>query len=374
MHCNASFPYTQDMPTLHQVTEETKTTAVWGSISVVILIVLVMIFNALRPILFPVREPAPTVSFAKLPPIIFPGNTSGVNLSYTIDTLSGDLPVLADQMLVYQELPTQTPHLYMLQQESNKINAIGFSGPNITEIQFSETLYSWTQSGDPPKTIVLDFLSNNFNLTSPYASSQAVLTSKFSGNESTALNIASNFLNAMGANLSDLDSSKTTVQRLMFGNGTLVPASLPAPTQFMRVDFFQNDILKFPGDTQKVHIYYPNPPHSTMNFLITSESSGSGPASNVVNANFLHQNIDFTNSGTYPIKTASEAATELENGGGYIASNFSRTNKISIKDVELGYFAGDTTQQYLMPIIVFSNPETGFYAYVSAVRDEWIQK
>ena len=55
----------------------------------------------------------------------------------------------------------------------------------------------------------------------------------------------------------------------------------------------------------------------------------------------------------------------------YIASYYGGSSNVSIKNIFLGYYIGATKQNYLMPIVIFEG-ERGFFAYVSAVRDEWI--
>ena len=85
--------------------------------------------------------------------------------------------------------------------------------------------------------------------------------------------------------------------------------------------------------------------------------------------NFTHQSISEENS-EYYIKPADEAFEELKNGEGYIATNFGSKTNIKIRDVFLAYYIGEKIHDYLMPIFVFTDND-GFYAYVSAVRNDF---
>ena len=130
------------------------------------------------------------------------------------------------------------------------------------------------------------------------------------------------------------------------------------------------DLTRFQNFDMDLPIMYPDPPYSTMNFLI-----GSGVAkSELVEANFSHQRINREpeTQATYPLKTAEEAFNELKEGGGFLASYYGNESQILIKEVYLAYYLGVTPQEYLMPVVVFEGPN-GFFAYVSAVNDEALQ-
>ena len=113
---------------------------------------------------------------------------------------------------------------------------------------------------------------------------------------------------------------------------------------------------------------YPGGKNSTMNLVI-----GSGERESlVVNARFFYQKST-DKSATYPIKTAEEAFEELKNGKGRVVSQNGNDLNIVIKNVYLGFYSEGKLQDYLMPVIVFEGTND-FIAYVSAVKDEWIEK
>src|SRR5258708_29085526 len=55
------------------------------------------IFNSV----FPKPPPAPTVAFGKLPKLVFPEKKDLPKFSYKLDTVTGELPALSTQAIVY---------------------------------------------------------------------------------------------------------------------------------------------------------------------------------------------------------------------------------------------------------------------------------
>lgn len=207
-----------------------------------------------------------------------------------------------------------------------------------------------------------------------------------------AVNKVTSLLSQIKLTPSDLDATKTTnppeelkritkPQLFALKNGTLQPVTLLTETQVIRIDLYQADITYdldtgvagSDGEIQKeeitLPIVYPQPPYSTMNFLVSTYNANP----EIVGANFAYQKplIDETNQATYPIKTAEEAFEELQQGKGYVAAYFGTENNIAITDAYLAYYLGDLTQKYIMPVIVFEG-NNGFFGYISAIRDDWI--
>lgn len=75
---------------------------------------------------------------------------------------------------------------------------------------------------------------------------------------------------------------------------------------------------------------------------------------------------------TYPLKTIGEAFDELKNKKAYIASYFGTQKQVKINDASLAYYIEKNEKDFVYPIIVFTGSD-GFYAYISAIRDEWIR-
>lgn len=348
------------MATLSSVTAWTRSLIKWVGVAagaILLLVLLYRIFVFVKGKITP--PPPPTVSFGKLPPISFAQSQTEKALSFSIDTVTGVLPVFSDRASVYKTSPVVSD-LLALDKATKKVNAIGFTGPYS---KISESLYQWSaadQNSGLSKKITYNIFSSDFNLSSTFLSDPQVLAANNLPNQTAAVDTAENFLSNMGSQPQDIDLEKTQTEILSIQNGTLVPATSLSNTQVLQVSFLQKNLNGLP-------IAYPNTNSSTINVFVAG--GGNGPQ--VVKVDFFHQNIS-SDSATYPILSASEAFDKLKNGDSYIVSYDGISQKISINKVFLAYFLSDSRQTYVMPVVVFEG--NGFAAYVSAVRDAWTQK
>ncbi len=348
------------MLTLSQATAETRTFIKWGAIIIVLLflaVISVRLISYFKNTFFPTPPPPPTVSFNKLPTISFPANASGKSFTYSLDTVTGILPVFPDRLKVYK-MVSKAPDLLALNKARSSVAAVGF---NSAEVPVSNQVYQWEDNGPLNRTITMNIFSLNFNLSSSFMTDPTVQAAGNLPDQNGAISVAESFLSGMDSFPSDIDTSKTQTFIYSINNNTLTTASSISNTQVIEVDFFQKDVDKLP-------IYYPKAINSTMNVLVVAGQD----QPQVAQVNFYHQTISSTYA-TYPIKTAQQAFDELKQGKGYIASYFGNSDYISIRNVALGYYIGDKKQDYLMPIAVFSG-DNGFYAYVPLVTDVWVNK
>ncbi len=355
------------MPTLHTVTEDTKKTAKWGAlglIGIIVLFFVVRIGVGLRENFFPTPPPPPTVSFGKLPPLVFPKNAADKKLTYIVNTITGGLPILTATASVYP-IEKPQPNLLNLKRAQERAATVKFE--NQPE-PLSDPWYVWSEQIPPFRKLILNIVSSNFTITSNFLNDpDSILINTNAPDAASSQTAAISFLSKLITFPRDIDVTKTKTTLLAIENQQIVEASSPSTAHLVRVDFFQKNVDGLP-------IYYPRPPQSTMHLTLT----GGRFNEQVVEANFNHFNIEIT-SATYPIKTAEEAFKKLQEGNGYIASYFGEENTMSIKKVFLAYYLGssptndkDIPQSYLMPIFVFEG-ENGFFAYVSAITDAWIE-
>ncbi|MEX2007643.1 MAG: hypothetical protein WD992_02625 [Candidatus Levyibacteriota bacterium] len=303
--------------------------------------------------------PPPTVAFGKLPEIAFPQNQTDEILSYSIDTITGALPVFPDRANVYKTIAA-APELLALNNAIQKVSGAGFEGPYT---QTSETLYEWntTDTSALPKKMVFNIFSSDFNVTSPFLSDSKVLSANNLPNETAAVSTAQDFLSGMSSLPQDVDREKTQVSLFSIKNGMLAPSTSLSNTQVIEVSFFQRDL-------NGLSVVYPDAKASTMNVFVAGGDRGP----QVVQADFFHQNIA-SESATYPIMTSQEAFDRLKNGEIYIASYDGQNKKISINEVFLAYYLSGEAQEFVLPVVVFQG-NNGFTAYTTAVKDDWIQK
>lgn len=349
------------MLTLSQASKETKQIIKWLGVVTVGFIVLLMAIRIsvyVKDLLFPQPPPRATVAFGKLQRQIFPQNVTTQSFIYTVNTLTGSLPLLKSQVKVHR-MTIPEPDLLVLNKFNQQVSQAGFS-PGY--VQISDKVFEWKSNQNIStldRRIRINIVNYDYTITSPYMNDSAVLSAKNLPVESKAKLTAQSFLTSMNTLPTDIDLSKTKTNLFAIQNGKLTRATSLSNSQIIEVDFEQNDIDKLP-------IYYENPNSSNISLLI----GGGGFQGQVVAGSYVHQAIS-NDAATYPIKTADEAFSELKQGTGYIASYFGTSSNISITNVFLAYYIGSQPQDFLMPVIVFQG-DNGFYAYVPAITGEWI--
>jgi hypothetical protein len=386
--------------TLHRTIDVAKKflLGIGAGITVIIVIVLIVQLGIIiKNILFPPPIQPPNHAFDTLPAIDFPQNITSDKLTYTLNTITGTLPEFPDRLNVFQIQQPQ-PNFLNLNKAKEKAAKLGFlndKGGASPETNLGDATYQWTKEGSVSKRLTINIITFDLAFTSNYLTSPTVLEAKNLGNSKSAVDATKDFLNNIGLNFPDIVYEKTLnaetnkpyvtkPQLFSIENGTLVPTTSLSKTQVIRVDLYQKNmtyalntgVSEVTGGFKKLDIdlpiLYPRPPYSTMHFWLASEALGP----EVYAANFIHKNIiqdEKAEQATYPIKTSQEAYDELVNGKAYIASYFGFEKEIKIQNVFLAYFLGEDPQEYLMPIIVLEG-DNGFFAYVSAVKDEWIKK
>ena len=347
------------MPTLNQISIETKTITKWGGIILGILFMLFILFKLgvfIKDTFYPTPPPPPTVGYDILNPIEFPDQEEK-NFVYTLNTVTGKFPDFSDRAKIFK-IAKAEPDLLALRKAKDKMYEAGFFQ---NPILIGQNVYKWTSDKPFSKAISYNILTLDFNLTSSFLSNENAASGKsFPLEETTITDVASSFFSNLNSfPEEEINLDRTIVNLFSIKNSVLIPATSISNAQAARVYFFQSNEDEKP-------IFYSNPKTSPINTLIT----GGDNQPQISEASYFYQKIT-NESETYPIKTAEQAFEELKEGRGYIASYPQNLTEISIKDVYVGYYIGDKKQNYLMPIIIFEG-DNGFFAYVSAVTDEWI--
>jgi len=340
------------MPTLAQVTSETRTILKWGGLILGIILLIFIGFRVYSAFFAP--EPPPTVAFGKIS-FQFPDKQAPQSLNYSIDTITGSLPTFPTQLKVHR-IEEKEPDLLSLARATDKANSAGFGGE---PIKLSESVYQWKDEGAPARTLTMNIFSNNFNLISSFISDSTSLSFNTTG-ETGAILTSKSFIESLGLFPGDLDETKTKTLLFSINNFTLTPATSISSAQVIQVNFYQKNINDLP-------IFYSNPLVSPINFLVAEIDNNP----TVVEANFTYQRVLEENA-TYPIKTANEAFEDLKKSNAYFSTYAKTDDNILIKNVTLGYFLGDKKQSFLVPVIVFEG--NNFQGFVSAIRDEWVNK
>lgn len=340
------------MPTLAEVTSETRVFLKWGGLILGLILLIFIGFRIYSAFFAP--EPPPTVAFGKLN-FEFPKSQNVGSLTYSIDTITGSLPSFPKQVKVHK-IEEKESDLLSLARANEKVSAAGFKGEPIS---LSESIYQWKNPTPPEKTLTMNIFSNNFNLISSYLSDSASLTFKTT-NAASAILASKTFLESLNVFPSDLDEEKTKSLLFSIKNFALEPATSISNAQVVLVNFYQKDINELP-------IFYSHPLTSPINFLVAEINN----TPTVVEANFTYQKVEEAHA-TYPIKTADKAFSDLRENKAYIATYTGKEENVIIKKVSLGYFIGDKKQNYLMPVAVFEG--NNFQAFVLGVTDEWVNR
>lgn len=346
------------MPTLSQATSITKKVAIFGGGGILLAILLFFLSKgaiSLYSSLFPKPGPAPEAAFNALPPLVFPESVTQEKFKYSLDTVSGNLGEFPDRLKVYKTVVSE-PNLLSLQSTQSLVAKTSFT---FNRTKLNDTTYAWNEVVRPEKRLTVNIVSKDFSIDSNFLT-YPDLAANGRVNEENAKNEVTEFLSLLGLFPSDIDILQTNVDLLKLEDEKLVAALTPSDAQIARIDLYQSDLDKF-------QIVYPNPPHTTMHFIV-----GGANTRELMEASFNHQAIS-NESSTYPLISVNDAYSLLKKNGAYVGSYFGSSTDIVIKKVYLGYYLGVAKQEYVMPVFVFEGKD-GFSAYVSAVKSEWINK
>ncbi len=350
--------------TLHQTTVTIYKGIKWLIISGSFLVLIIVLINVAKIVLRIVNPPPPdypTVAFGKLPALSFPDPIINESFTYSINTISGTLPVFPDRVTVYKTVsPTIT--LSNVRNARLKVVKIGFTETG--ENQYSEdvltpTSYKWQKvTNGLLRSITMNTDTYDFKLNSTYRTYPPILNQSVISDDKTIKKLTEKILTDMSYDISDINMENVKIFPFKLGKGgALVPAESVSATQIFRLNLFQNPIDELP-------VYYPAHPNSSLYFLMMARSHD---VDDVLEANFSHQSIA-TDSATYPIKTADEAFEDLKKGKGFISNYFGTERNIAITDVALGYFFSEVRQGYTLPVILFQSKEE-FFAFVPALKE-----
>ena len=345
------------MPTLSVVKVDFIKISKWIGL---ILGIIIGIFLLIRGIFFvkeivsPTPPPPPTVAFGKLPPAYLP---SGIkkNFIYSVDTITGRLPVFSDRAKVYK-MNFPEPDILAVERMSQKAASLGFDSK---VEQLSDSIYRWRTQEPVIKILVVNVRASEFRLISDFLSDESLFSDREVLSEEEAITNAKSFLYSLSLYPDDLDETKTKAKLLSINKGVISDVDRLTNAKLITVYFFQKDRDGLP-------VVYPSGTGSIMNVTL----AGAGSNMQVIDSRFFYQKA-LDESATYPIISAEQAFDLLKNGKVFVTSHESKDISIVIKKVYLAYYSPGRSQKYLMPVVVFEGKDD-FVAYVSAVKGEWI--
>ena len=304
---------------------------------------------------FPAPTPAPTVKYGRLSNISFP-NSPHIDLAYTLETAEGGFPTgLPTQAKVYF-MPKTSAGLLSLDSAISKADALGFDSDMQ---QSSDTVYKF-KNPNYPSTLQMNIVTNTFSISYDLISDNTPINFRPPISDIAVSNFKS-YLQGAGMFPEDLDG-KTSHDFLKITDGRLDSALSEA--NFVKINLFRKNYDDLPSMTA-------NPNQANVWAIM---SGAPNQSQKIIAAEYHYHPIDESQYSTYPIKTAEEAFSELQNGKAYIANvglNEDETN-LKIRKIYLAYFDPDIVTEYYQPIFVFEG-DNGFIAYLPAVTSDYYE-
>ena len=351
-------------PNLTNVTYMGRQTVKFGLIFLVVLMVGRITVNgivAYWKAMHPEPPPPPTVGFGTLPGISFPSQSdTDKPISYKLETATGTFADFGDRAKVYF-MPRATASL--LADQNAKALAAKLDYVFEPEVIGGE-LYRWNKSRPLLSNLEMNIRTNSFSLTSNYLSLPELLVKKQVPSGFDAISRVKNFLDRAELLGSDVATASGEIVYLKSLGGELAPAVSQSDADFIQVDINRNPI------DGVYRMYTPEGYTGTITAIITGGFEG---RESIVELNYNYHDVDYDQVHTYPLRTSQSAWQLLQAGEGYIAQKGSQDAAV-IRSVSLGYFDSFEEQEYLQPIFVFENPETGFLGFVPALDPKFIQK
>ena len=351
-------------PTLTNVTLMGRQVVKFGLIGLVVLMVGRITVNGLIAYwkaTHPEPPPAPSVGFGKLPEINFPAQTEDeMPLSYKLETATGTTPDFGDRAKVYF-MPKASASLLADQAAKEKASNLGY----VFEPEVIGTeLYRWSKSDPLLSTLELNIRSYSFSIATNYLSLPELLVNTTAPSGFEAVADVKNLLKRADLLPDDIATASGEIVYLKSLGGDLAPAVSQSDADFIQVDLNRNPI------DGVFRMFTPQGYQGIISAILTGYYEGRDA---VIDITYNYHPVDYEEIHTYPIRTSQSAWQLLQAGEGYIAEKGS-TDTAVIREVFLAYFDSYEEQEYLQPIYVFENKDTGFLGYVSAVDPKLIQK
>ncbi len=317
--------------------------------------------------LHPPAQAAATVDFGVLQAVNFPANTTRPKMSLELPT--GVIPNFPDRMRVYYA-PTKRSGFADPDKAIEVATALGFL---FKPDQPTDTRYVWTNQDQLASKLDMNIVSGHFTLTKQWQNNPTIATMANFTSDKQVIIDTSNYLRKIGL----LEDDTVGFEKLTYlknDSGKLISALSLSDADFVQLDYFRKNIDEIDplSKTKEIKASYPFYRTDPGKGLIRAVVSGSKALNEkVINMEYAYTFINYTQNGTYPIKTGDEAWQELSAGGGFVTPTGPQTGEVKIRKIFLGYYDSNVNQKYAMPIYIFLGDQ-GFAAYVSAVRDEWV--
>lgn len=310
--------------------------------------------------LFPAPPPPPNYAFGKL---TYPNAQNNIatpsGLTYSLETIDGNLPVLPLTFKVYF-MPQPTSFFGSFDATKTKARGLGFA--DIPK-RIGNTAWRFTDKNNNLRTLDIDELSGNYRVTYNYGSDLALFDQKNFNSDGEIISSAQSVFSAAGEFPEDLKTGKPAISYLRLQDGGLVTATSLSNTDAAAVTFNRADIDKIP-------VVSPDKKQGLVSVLL---SGNPDPAKKVLEARYFYTQINLENFGTYPPIKSIEAFELLKAGKAIYAGLPNPVpNPIIIREIYPAYLDPYPPQTFLQPVLVFSD-QKDFQAYVPLVSRDWLE-
>ncbi len=355
------------MANLSDTAIASKKVFVIGGIILLIVIAIFALTSVGKSVIrsFRPQQPAPAIAaFGQLPKLDFSeGIKPPAGITYTLETVTGDLPKLPASMRVFgvKEVVSSFGDLENAKKSATKAEF----KPEPVEVNHG--LAKFADKTDT-KFLNIETASGNFSLESNYFINPNIIATRPRSTEE-AIDTASEFFRAFALDKLSFPEKKVDTITYKIDNGRLSIVPSLSAANLVQVNFSREDIEKSP-------IVYSNAKSPEVWALVSGR--------NVVAAKYIPLPIAKHVFSTYPLKGVSQAYKDLKDGrGAYnreliakpgqaVATSGGRLQThFPIFEIKLGYYISEKFQDYLQPVYIFVGEE-GQVAYVSAVADNFV--
>lgn len=303
--------------------------------------------------IFPPKPDPALVAFGKLPQIALDeGVKPPKNVTYKIETVSGDLKELKTRLKVFTIDTTSAPKFGDLNRANSMAQKAQFVLP---PTGVNGDIASYTDATNKSKILTINTISGDMTLKSNYLNSADLISNQIK-DEAAAQQTAQAFLSTFGLTSFSYPKEKITTTKYKIDGGKLTEAIAGSITNLTQVNFGRADLDSIPV----VDTSFKNP---KVTVLVS--------ANDVVSAVATLTKIQEYRFSSYPLKGINQAFADLQAGKGIYNKELTG-NEFPIRDVSLAYLDTQKQQAFLEPVYVFVSDE-GLAAYVPAISDAWIK-
>lgn len=308
----------------------------------------------------PPVEEKPDAKFGPLPNPDFPKSAvSSSNYTYSIDTFNGNLPEVGKDagfekiIKVYLVIKT---YATLLSAEKSQNLAGKFDIKSQPQI-LSETNYLFKEAN---KSLNVDLDTGNFI----YRNGSTPSDQEGLDDDNKLVSDFQRTLENLGVLSEDIKKGRSKIFPLKNNAGQLTPADIRTEANTAQISLWPAPI-----DNKQILTSQYN-----ISMISASIYKSASDINNYLSLNFKYLPIDVTTYASYPLKTSSEAFTDLKNGKGVVVIEPIKP-QVSITSMYLGYFLPENYNShnpYLQPVFVFEGSH--FVAYVPAISGQFLSQ